>query len=65
VPWLILLARGPVDGLVVLTLGAGALLGGVLGGRLAGRLDPARLRALVVAVGLVVGVVFLLRQLRP
>lgn len=62
---LLFLARGPVDGPVVLTLGAGALVGGVLGGRLAGRLDPARLRALVVAVGLVVGVVFLFRQLRP
>jgi uncharacterized membrane protein YfcA len=62
---LLFLARGPVDAAVVLALGVGALLGGVLGGRLAGRLDPGRLRSVVVAIGLAVGVVFLLRQLRP
>jgi uncharacterized membrane protein YfcA len=62
---LLFLMRGPVDPMVALVLGSGALLGGFLGGRLAGRLDPGRLRSVVVAIGLAVGVVFLLRQLRP
>jgi len=39
----------------------GALIGGGLGGRLAGRVRPATLRRLVVAIGLVVGVIYLLR----
>ncbi len=59
---LLFLARGPVDGGVVLTLGAGALLGGALGGRLACRLDPAQLRWVVVAIALAVGLLFLIRQ---
>ena len=62
---LLFLARGPVDGTVVLTLGAGALVGGALGGRLARRLDPAQLRWAVVAIGLGVGILFLVRQHRP
>jgi uncharacterized membrane protein YfcA len=62
---LLFLARGPVDGAVVLALGGGALLGGFLGGHLAGRLDPARLRGVVVVIGLLVGIVFLFRQLHP
>jgi uncharacterized membrane protein YfcA len=62
---LLFLARGPVDGGVVLTLGAGALVGGALGGRLARRLDPSQLRWAVVAIGLGVGILFLVRQHRP
>lgn len=61
---LLFLLRGPVDGGVVLTLGAGALVGGALGGRLARRLDPAQLRWVVVAIGLAVGLLFLIRQSR-
>jgi uncharacterized membrane protein YfcA len=36
-----------------------------LGGRLARRLDPAHLRWIVVAIGLGVGVLFLIRQTWP
>ncbi len=39
----------------------GAVAGGWLGGRLAGRVRPSTLRAVVVTVGLVVGVVYLVR----
>ncbi len=38
-----------------------AVAGGWLGGRLAGRVRPSTLRAVVVTVGLVVGVVYLVR----
>jgi uncharacterized membrane protein YfcA len=43
----------------VMALGAAA--GGSLGGRLAGRMRPERLRRLVVAIGLIVGLVYLVR----
>ena len=62
---LLFLARGPVEGPVVLSLGAGALLGGALGGRLARRLDPAQLRWIVVAIAGVVGLLLLIRQRHP
>jgi uncharacterized membrane protein YfcA len=41
---------------------AGSLAGGTLGGRLAGRLDPAILRRTVIAIGLVVGLVYLVKR---
>ncbi|MBA3531671.1 MAG: sulfite exporter TauE/SafE family protein [Ardenticatenales bacterium] len=47
--------------LAALVLGAGALLGGVLGGRLAGRIQPATLRWTVVAIGVLVAIVYLVR----
>ncbi len=50
---------GPVDWPTVAALAPAALLGGYLGARLARRLDPARLRAVVVVFGLVVGVALL------
>lgn len=47
---------GPVDWSSVAVLAPAALVGGYLGARVARRLDPARLRAVVVVFGLVVGV---------
>lgn len=52
---------GPVEWSSVAVLAPAALAGGYLGARLARRLDPARLRGVVVAFGLVVGVALLLR----
>lgn len=53
------------SGRVVWSLAAvmavGAVAGGSLGGRLAGRMRPERLRLVVVAVGLVVGLAYLVR----
>lgn len=42
-------------------MAVGAVAGGVLGGRLASRVDPETLRFAVVAVGTVVGIVYLVR----
>jgi uncharacterized membrane protein YfcA len=42
-------------------MAAAALVGGAIGARLAGRLRPAALRFAVVGVGVVVGVVYLVR----
>ena len=39
----------------------GALVGGVLGGRLAGRIRPSVLRRIVVAVGVLVALIYLVR----
>lgn len=50
---------GPVDWSVVAVLAPAALAGGYLGARVARRLDPTVLRAVVVAFGLVVGVLLL------
>jgi uncharacterized membrane protein YfcA len=44
-----------------LVMAVGALLGGTLGGRLAGRIQPAALRRVVVAVGVAVAVIYLVR----
>ncbi|HTX90137.1 MAG TPA: sulfite exporter TauE/SafE family protein [Anaerolineales bacterium] len=46
---------------VALVMMAGALLGGSLGGRLASRIKPSTLRWLVVAIGFVVGTIYLVR----
>lgn len=45
-----------------LVMAGGSVLGGALGGRLASRVNPERLRGLVVVLGLVLAVVFFLRQ---
>ena len=52
---------GKVNWSVSLIMAAGALLGGSLGGRLAARISPSALRWLVVAIGLVVGTIYLVR----
>jgi uncharacterized membrane protein YfcA len=44
-----------------LVMAAGALGGGAIGGRLAGRIRPGVLRAIVVAIGVVVSIVFWVR----
>ena len=46
---------------VALVMAGGALIGGALGGRLAGRGKPATLRWIVVTIGVIVGIVYLLR----
>ncbi|HEX2189605.1 MAG TPA: sulfite exporter TauE/SafE family protein [Longimicrobiaceae bacterium] len=46
---------------VALVMAVGALLGGALGGRVAGHIRPELLRRVVVALGLAIGVVYLLR----
>lgn len=45
-----------------LVMAVGALAGGALGGRLASVIAPARLRALVIAIGLGVAILFLVRR---
>lgn len=52
---------GLVDWPVALVMMVGALGGGMLGGKLAGKIKPATLRWLVVAIGVVVGIIYLLR----
>jgi len=46
---------------VALVMAVGALIGGALGGRLAGHIKPARLRRLVVGIGIGVAVIYLVR----
>jgi len=58
---LLFLGSSQLHGPAVLVMAAGALLGGALGGRVASRINPARLRAVVVLLGLVVAAVFFLR----
>ncbi len=52
---------GQVVWAAALVMAFGALAGGAIGGRLAGRIKPATLRWIVVAIGLVVGVIYLVR----
>lgn len=58
---LFFLFTGQVVWAVALVMMAGALLGGMAGGRLAGRVKPSTLRAIVVIIGLIVGVIYLIR----
>jgi uncharacterized membrane protein YfcA len=58
---LLFLFSGQVHWPLALVMAAGAVAGGAAGGRLAGRVRPATLRAVVVGIGLVVGLVYLLR----
>ncbi len=55
------LFSGQVHWPLAVVMAAGAVFGGFLGGRLAGRVRPATLRAIVVAIGLLVGVVYLVK----
>jgi hypothetical protein len=55
------LFSGQVVWPAALVMATGALAGGVVGGRLAGRIKPATLRYVVVAIGVVVGSVYLVR----
>jgi uncharacterized membrane protein YfcA len=52
---------GQVNWPAALVMMVGALLGGAVGGRLAGRIKPATLRGVVVAIGVVVAVIYLVR----
>jgi uncharacterized protein len=52
---------GKIHWPVAIVMMAGALLGGSLGGRLASRIKPATLRWVVVAIGFVVGMIYLVR----
>ncbi len=53
---------GKVVWSVALVMAVGALLGGVLGGKLASNIKPATLRWIVVAIGFVVGIIYLVRS---
>jgi uncharacterized protein len=55
------LFSGKVVWSAALVMAVGALLGGVLGGKLAGRIQPSTLRWVVVAIGVTVAVVYLVR----
>jgi uncharacterized membrane protein YfcA len=55
------LFSGQVHWTYAAVMAFGAIGGGAIGGRLAGRVRPATLRAVVVSVGLVVGIAYLLR----
>jgi hypothetical protein len=46
---------------LAIVMAAGALLGGAIGGHIAGRIDPARLKWLIVTIGLAVGLYYLVR----
>jgi uncharacterized membrane protein YfcA len=59
---LLFMSQGTVDWPVVVVLGAGALLGGSLGGRLARRIDSAKLRNVVIAFGMIIGILLLFRR---
>jgi uncharacterized membrane protein YfcA len=53
-------ATAPVVWPAAGVMAVGALIGGVLGGRLAGRVQPATLRLIVVATGLLIAAIFAL-----
>ena len=46
---------------VAAVMAVGALVGGSIGGRLAGRIKPASLRLVVVTIGVIVGLIYLVR----
>jgi len=46
---------------LAIAMAAGALLGGAIGGHIVGRIDPARLKWLIVTIGLAVGLYYLVR----
>jgi uncharacterized protein len=52
---------GQVVWLAALVMAFGALFGGVLGGKLAGRIKPSVLRWVVVTIGVIVGIIYLVR----
>lgn len=52
---------GKVNWTVGLVMAVGALVGGSIGGRIAGRIKPSTLRWVVVALGFIVGTIYLVR----
>jgi hypothetical protein len=58
---LLLAFSGEVSWAFAAVMAPCGLLGGALGGRLAGSIPPARLRVVVIAFGVVVAAVYLLR----
>lgn len=52
---------GKIVWIAALVMAVGALTGGVLGGRLAGRVKPSTLRWIVVAIGVTVSIIYLVR----
>jgi uncharacterized membrane protein YfcA len=52
---------GQVVWLAAVVMAVGALIGGSLGGRLAGRVKPSSLRRIVVTIGVIVGIIYLVR----
>ncbi len=58
------IARGAVDWPAALIMIAGAMAGGYAGARFARRIGPARARAAVIAIGLLVAIVLLARGVR-
>jgi uncharacterized membrane protein YfcA len=52
---------GPVHWPAALVMAIGAIAGGTIGGHLAGRVRASTLRRVVVSIGLVVGLVYLIR----
>ena len=55
------LFSGKVVWAAALVMAIGALIGGALGGRLAGRIKPSVLRWIVVSIGVIVGIIYLVR----
>ncbi|MGB8213482.1 MAG: sulfite exporter TauE/SafE family protein [Anaerolineales bacterium] len=58
---LLFIFSGKVVWSVALVMMVGALLGGSLGGRLAGKVKPNTLRWIVVTIGLIVGIIYLVK----
>ncbi len=58
---MLLALSGKVHWPVALAMAGGALIGGALGGKLAGRIEPTLLRGMVVAIGVVVATIYLVR----
>jgi uncharacterized membrane protein YfcA len=53
--------EGPVHWLAALVMAVGAIAGGTIGGHLAGRVRASTLRRVVVSIGILVGLVYLMR----
>jgi len=53
--------EGPVHWLAALVMAVGAIAGGTIGGHLAGRVRASTLRRVVVSIGILVGLVYLVR----
>lgn len=56
------LFSGQVIWSAAVVMAIGALIGGVLGGRLAGRIKPAALRWTIIAIGVVISIVYFVRE---
>ena len=56
------LSSGQVVWPAAIVMAFGAIIGGTVGGRLAGRIPPARLRAIVVVIGVIVAGVYFVRS---